>query len=68
VAKHTVRIFKLIWMSLQDVYSMRDKEKQCVQTLKGNQGLENIVIKKENNIKMGFKEHKWSLYTRYVWL
>lgn len=24
--------------------------------------------KKVNNMKMGFKEYKWSLYTRYVWL
>lgn len=55
-------------MSLQDVYSTRGKEKQCVQALKGSHSLEGIVIKKENNIKMGFKEYKWSLYARYVWL
>jgi len=46
MAKITVRIFKLIWMSSQDVYSTRGKEKQCVQAFKGNHGLENIVIKK----------------------
>jgi hypothetical protein len=45
VAKNTVRIFKLIWMSLQDVYSMRGKEKQCVQALKVNHGVESVVIK-----------------------
>jgi hypothetical protein len=45
VANNTVRIFKLIWMSLQDVYTTRGKEKHCVQALKGNYGLESRVIK-----------------------
>ena len=46
LAKNTVRIFKLIWMSSHDVYSTRGKGKQCVQAFKGNHGLESIVIKK----------------------
>jgi len=68
VAKYTYRIFILIWVSLHDVYSTRGKEKQCMQALKENHGLESIVIKKYNIIKVDFKEYKWSLYTRYVWL
>jgi hypothetical protein len=67
MTKGTVRIFRLTWVRQQDVYSTRDKEKQCVHAVKGTHGnMESRLMKKTIILKRNLR--KWSLYARYIWL